>query len=77
MVQWVRGKGPTDESQHAKLMRATYKLIGLLAIMNGIVALTVYSFNTTHNELMPYSFGTILFDKTRLIWSYGVNLMNF
>lgn len=77
MVKWVRGKGRTDESQNAKLMRATYKLIGLLVIINGIAALTVYLSNSTQSELMPYSLGTILSEKTRLIWSYGINLMNF
>ena len=45
--------------------------------MNGIVALTVYRFDTTYNELMSDLFGTVILDKTRLFWSYGVNLMNF
>jgi hypothetical protein len=58
-------------------MSAIYKLIGLLVIINGIAALTVYRSKTTSSALMPYSIGTILSDKTRLIWSYGVNLLNF
>ena len=45
--------------------------------MNIIAALTMYRSNTTNSELMPYSFGTIISDKKRMIWSYVVNLMNF
>ena len=77
MAQRVRGKGPAHESQHAKLKSAIYKLIGLQVIINGMAALTVYRSKTTSSALMPYSFGTILSDKSRLIWSYGVSLLNF